>query len=224
MMGEFQNKYPEKGLLLVVDELLDFLRTRAEGDLIYDLNFLREIGESIRWSRFRFMTGLQEALFNNPRFEFVAASIQLVKPRYIQIRIVKEDLKFVISERLLKKDAKQKAKIRTHLRKFSSLYGDMNERLEDYVNLYPVHPAYLDILERLTLVEKREVLKAISSDIESLIEEKVPDNDPGLLSFDRYWNTLNSDASIVTNTDVKNVLEKGKILKVLLSAVSKSTL
>lgn len=213
MMGEFQKKYPEKGLLLVVDELLDFLRTRAEGDLIYDLNFLREIGESIRWSRFRFMTGIQEALFNNPRFEFVAASIQLVKPRYIQIRIVKEDLKFVISERLLKKDAKQKAKIRTHLRKFSSLYGDMNERLEDYVNLYPVHPAYLDILERLTLVEKREVLKAISSDIESLIEEKVPDNDPGLLSFDRYWNTLNSDASIVTNTDVKNVLEKGKILE-----------
>jgi energy-coupling factor transporter ATP-binding protein EcfA2 len=213
MMGEFQKKYPDKGLLLVVDELLDFLRTRAEGDLIYDLNFLREVGESIRWSRFRFMTGIQEALFNNPRFEFVAASIQLVKPRYIQIRIVKEDLKFVISERLLKKDAKQKAKIRNHLRKFSSLYGDMNERLEDYVTLYPVHPAYLDILERLTLVEKREVLKAISSDIEALIDEKVPDNDPGLLSFDRYWNTLNSDASIVTNTDVKDVLEKGKILE-----------
>jgi hypothetical protein len=213
MMGEFQQKYPEKGLLLVVDELLDFLRTRAEGDLIYDLNFLREIGESIRWSRFRFMTGIQEALFNNPRFEFVAASIQLMKPRYLQIRIVKEDLKFVISERLLKKDQKQKAKIRIHLRKFSALYGDMNERLEDYVNLYPVHPAYLDILERLTLVEKREVLKAISSDIESLIESKVPDNDPGLLSFDRYWNVLNSDASIVTNADVKNVLEKGKLLE-----------
>jgi energy-coupling factor transporter ATP-binding protein EcfA2 len=216
MMGEFQNKYPDKGLLLVVDELLDFLRTRAEGDLIYDLNFLREIGESIRWSRFRFMTGIQEALFNNPRFEFVAASIQLVKPRYLQIRIVKEDLKFVISERLLKKDSKQKAKIRSHLQKFSALYGDLNERLEDYVTLYPVHPAYLDILERLTLVEKREVLKAISSDIESLIESKVPDNDPGLLSFDRYWSVLNSDAAIVTNTDVKEVIEKGKLLEGIL--------
>ncbi len=45
MMGAFQEVHPNHGLLLVVDELLDFLRTRKEQDLSLDLNFLREVGE-----------------------------------------------------------------------------------------------------------------------------------------------------------------------------------
>lgn len=45
MMAVFHEKYSDHGLLLVVDELLDYLRTRKDHDLILDLNFLREIGE-----------------------------------------------------------------------------------------------------------------------------------------------------------------------------------
>ena len=36
------------GLLLVVDELLDYLRSRQDQKLVLDLNFLREIGEVCR--------------------------------------------------------------------------------------------------------------------------------------------------------------------------------
>ncbi|MFH1139261.1 MAG: DUF6079 family protein, partial [Pseudomonadota bacterium] len=45
MMTAFHQEYPDHGLLLVVDELLDYLRTRKDQELILDLNFLREIGE-----------------------------------------------------------------------------------------------------------------------------------------------------------------------------------
>ena len=45
MEAKFLQKYPDQGLLLVVDELLDYLRTRKDQELILDLNFLREIGE-----------------------------------------------------------------------------------------------------------------------------------------------------------------------------------
>ncbi|MCB1782299.1 MAG: ATP-binding protein, partial [Candidatus Competibacteraceae bacterium] len=45
MMALFNEKYPDHGLLLVVDELLDYLRSRKQHDLILDLGFLREIGE-----------------------------------------------------------------------------------------------------------------------------------------------------------------------------------
>src|SRR5699024_1888040 len=45
MMAQFAEAYPDQGLLLVVDELLDYLRTRRDQELILDLNFLREIGE-----------------------------------------------------------------------------------------------------------------------------------------------------------------------------------
>src|SRR5690606_34116723 len=46
-MGLFQEAFPNHGLLLVVDELLDYLRTRTERALILDLGFLRELGEVV---------------------------------------------------------------------------------------------------------------------------------------------------------------------------------
>jgi len=44
MMTKFGEVYPEHGLLMVVDELLDFLRTRRDQELILDLNFGRRTG------------------------------------------------------------------------------------------------------------------------------------------------------------------------------------
>ena len=39
MMVKFKQVYPDHGLLLVVDELLDYLRTRRDQELILDLSF-----------------------------------------------------------------------------------------------------------------------------------------------------------------------------------------
>jgi len=103
MMATFHKKYPDHGLLLVVDELLDYLRTRKDQEIILDLNFLREIGEVCKDIRFRFMAGLQEAIFDSPRFAFVADSVRRVQDRFQQILIAKSDVKFVVSERLLKR-------------------------------------------------------------------------------------------------------------------------
>ena len=42
-------------------------------------------------------------LFDNPKFSFVADSLRRVKERFKEARIVREDIAFVVSERLLKK-------------------------------------------------------------------------------------------------------------------------
>src|SRR5258708_25973262 len=76
MMAAFQRVYPTQGLLFVVDELLDYLRTRKEQALILDLNFLREVGEICRSTRFRFLSGVQESLFDSTRFQFVAETLR----------------------------------------------------------------------------------------------------------------------------------------------------
>ena len=60
MMAAFQEAYPDHGLLLVVDELLDYLRSRKDQELVLDLNFLRELGEVCKDLRFRFVAGVQE--------------------------------------------------------------------------------------------------------------------------------------------------------------------
>ncbi|EIC04710.1 hypothetical protein YSBL_1684, partial [Acetivibrio thermocellus YS] len=44
MMDLFSSKYPDKGYLIVVDEFLDYLGGRKDQEIIFDLNFMREIG------------------------------------------------------------------------------------------------------------------------------------------------------------------------------------
>ena len=111
MMAAFHKKYPDMGLLLVVDELLDYLRTRRDHALILDLGFLREVGEVCKDLRFRFVAGVQEAIFDNQRFAHVADSLGRVKDRFQQVKIVTTDVKFVVSNRLLKKNSQQLASI-----------------------------------------------------------------------------------------------------------------
>ena len=162
MMTEFQNKFPDHGLLFVIDELLDYLRTRKETELVHDLNFLREIGEICKHLRFRFIAGVQEAIFDSPIFNFVASSLLRVKDRFAQVLIAKNDIKFVVAKRLLQKTVEQKTRIREHLEGFSKFYNLLNERMDEFVELFPVHPDYIDTFEQITIVEKREVLKTLS--------------------------------------------------------------
>ena len=213
MMEKFGQAYPEHGLLLVVDELLDYLRTRKDQELILDLNFLREIGEVCKDLRFRFMAGVQEAIFDSPRFAFVADSIRRVKDRFEQILIARSDVKYVVAERLLKKTAEQQAKIRDYLTPFAKFYGNMNERMDEFVRLFPVHPDYIDTFERVTVVEKREVLKTLSLGMKGILDKDVPQDEPGLIAFDSYWNTLKQNASFRAIPDIRAVIDCSQVLE-----------
>lgn len=213
MMATFGKAFPEHGLLLVVDELLDYLRTRKDQELILDLNFLREVGEVCKDLRFRFIAGVQEAIFDSPRFAFVADSIRRVKARFEQVLIARSDVKFVVAERLLKKTAEQQVKIREYLMPFAKYYGGLNERMEDFVRLFPVHPDYIDTFERVTVVEKREVLKTLSVGMKSILTKEVPQDQPGLIAFDSYWNNLKQNASFRAIPEIRAVIDCSQVLE-----------
>jgi len=213
MMTAFHQEYPDHGLLLVVDELLDYLRTRKDQELILDLNFLREIGEVCKDLRFRFIAGVQEAIFDSPRFSFVADSIRRVKDRFEQILIARNDVKFVVAERLLKKTADQQVKIREYLTPFAKFYGRMNERMDEFVRLFPVHPDYIDTFERVSAVEKREVLKTLSLAMKKLLNQNVPDDRPGVIAYDSYWATLRENPSFRAVPDIKAVIDCSQVLE-----------
>lgn len=213
MESKFLAKYPDHGLLLVVDELLDFLRTRKDQELILDLNFLREIGEYAKNSRFRFVAGVQEAIFDSPRFAFVADSIRRVKDRFEQVLIARNDVKFVVAERLLKKTVEQQVKIREYLTPFAKYYGNMNEHMDEFVRLFPVHPDYIATFERVTVVEKREVLKTLSMGMKEVLEKDIPDDQPGLIAYDSYWGTLKQNASFRTIPEIRAVIDCSQVLE-----------
>lgn len=213
MMAAFTARFPDKGLLFVLDELLDYLRSNREQELMRNLNFLRAVGEFAKGSRFRFIAGVQESLFDNPRFQFAADSLRRVKDRFEQMRIAREDVAHVVAERLLKKNAKQQALVREHLTKFSPLYGSMNERMDEFVRLFPVHPAYLDTFERVYVAEKREVLKTLSAAIRRMLTESVPADEPGLIAYDSYWQNLKDNPSFRSVPEIRDVIEKADVLE-----------
>ena len=212
LMAAFHETYPDHGFLLIIDELLDYLRSRKEQELMLDLNFLRAMGEITQSTRFRFMTGVQEMLFDNPRFAFVAEQLRRVKERTVQAIIAREDIEFVVSQRLLKKNDTQKAYIREHLQKFAPLYDKLGEQLEKYVELFPIHPAYLTAFQKVKIAEKRVALTTISDEIEKLLDQDIPADSPGIVSFDSYWTYIQSDSTLRSDPDVREVMEKADVL------------
>jgi hypothetical protein len=213
MMAAFERVEPERGLLFALDELLDYLRSRRDAELIVDLAFLREIGEICRSTRFRFVAGIQEALFDNPRFAHASDAIRRVRDRFEQVRISRDDVAYVVQERLLRKDAAQKQRIREHLQRFTSAFEGMAERLEDFVSLFPVHPSYLRTFEQVTLVEKRRVLTTLSHAMGTLLDHQVPAHEPGLICFDSYRAELDGDPSNRSIPDVAAVLDRAQVLR-----------
>lgn len=213
MMAVFHAEFPDHGLLLVVDELLDYLRTRKDQELILDLNFLREIGEVCKDLRFRFIAGVQEAIFDSPRFSFVADSVRRVKDRFEQLLIARRDVKFVVAERLLRKTGEQHVRIREYLTPFSKFYGHMNERIDEFVRLFPVHPDYIDTFERVTAVEKREVLRTLSLAMKNVLDEEMPSDRPELIAYDSYWSVLRGNPAVRSVPDIKAVIDCSQVLE-----------
>jgi hypothetical protein len=207
MMDAFHKKFPNHGLLLVVDELLDYLRTRKDQALILDLGILREIGEVCKDLRFRFMAGVQEAIFDSGRFAHVADSLGRVKDRFQQVKIATTDVKFVVANRLLQKSPEQLARIREYLTPFAKFYGNMTERMDDFAALFPIHPGYVETFERIPIVEKRGVLQIISFAIKELVGQDVPQDRPGVVAFDSYWKALKENAAHRALPEVKAIIE-----------------
>jgi hypothetical protein len=212
-MQLFGAKYPDKGYLIVVDEFLDFLGGKDDHAVRLDLGFMRELGEIVKESRLRVIFGVQEKLFDNPAFSFVSQTINRVRDRFEQGIIRKEDIAYVVSERILKKTDEQKAIIREHLQKFCSLYTNMSERLEEFVSLYPIHPSYIDVFNKIYIIENRHILANISKIIGGILDNEMDENTPGILSFDSYWPFIRDNFSYRTDANIKEVVEKSEQLE-----------
>ena len=206
MMMAFAEKYPNKGYLIVVDEFLSYLASRDERQIVLDLEFFRALGEMCSKSKLRVIFGVQEKIFDNPRFSFVSDTLKHVSDRFTQLIITKEATSYVVSERILKKSPEQKALIRKHLEKFSNLYNGMSSRLEEFVDLYPIHSSYIDVFNKIYLIENRHILKNISTTIRDIFNTAVPENAPGIISFDDYWPAIKSNGLLKSDVSISRVV------------------
>jgi hypothetical protein len=213
MMAAFGEVYPDQGVLLVVDEFLEYLQSRRDHELVLDLSILRQIGELTKHLKFRFVAGVQEAIFDSVRFQHVADSMRRVNERFTQILIDRQDVSFVVSARLLKKSVDQQHKIREYLTPFAKFYGSMNERMDEYVRLFPVHPDYLKTFEEIHFTEKRGALKTIEAAMLAIIEQEVPPGRPLLICYESFWQTLKSNSVLRADPSIKEVMRVTEVLE-----------
>lgn len=212
MMASFEEHFPKHHFLVVIDELLEYLKGRKPTELNNDLMLLRQLGEACDNSRFKLMFGVQELLYRSPEFQFQADMLNKIEDRYSDLIITKEDVSFVVKERLLKKDIHQKDKIREHLLKYAHLFESINTNLNEFVDLFPVHPNYVSYFERIKHGKsQREILKVLSAKFEDILEKDVPQNNPGLITYDSYWSDLQSPA-MLTIPDIRTVRDKTEII------------
>ena len=213
MMAAFGEKFPSHGVLLVVDEFLEYLQSRNGHELVRDLAILRQIGEVTKHLKFRFVAGVQEAIFDSGRFQHVADSMRRVNERFTQILIDRQDVSFVVSERLLKKTADQQDKIREYLTPFAKFYGSMNERMDEYVRLFPVHPDYLKTFEEIHFAEKRGALKTIEAAMLGILEEVVPTDRPQLITYESIWQSMKTNPVLRADPSIKDVIRVTEVLE-----------
>ena len=213
MMAEFEDKFPSLHFLVVIDELLEYLKGRKPNELNNDLMLLRQLGEACDNSRFKIMFGVQELLYRSPEFQFQADMLNKIEDRYADLIITKEDVSFVVKERLLKKDIHQKQKIREHLLKFAHLFEGVNTNLNEFIDLFPVHPNYVSYFERIKHGKsQREILKVLSAKFNSILENEVPDKSPGLITYDSYWPDLAGNPAMLSIPDIRMVRDKVEII------------
>ena len=209
MMAEFEDKFPDKGFLVVIDEMLAYLKGRSTPDkLNQDLQVLQALGQACDSSKFKFTFGVQEMIYHSSEFQFAADMLQKVNDRYKDIMITKEDVAFIVKNRLLSKNEHQKQNIKEHLDPFLSFFTDMHGRTQDYVELFPVHPTYFENFERIRIGKsQREVLKTLSNQFADILNKEVPSDNPGLLTYDKYWDDIQKSQDLMAIPDVRKVKE-----------------
>ncbi|MDP8267261.1 MAG: DUF6079 family protein [Candidatus Tenebribacter davisii] len=206
MMASFEEKYPDKGFMIVIDEMLAYLKSRNTQQLNDDLMVLQALGQACDNTRFKIIFGVQELIYHSPEFQFASEMLQKVSDRYKDVKITKDDITYVVKRRLLKKDEHQKVKIRKHLQNYVSLFEHLHSHLEEYVELFPVHPAYFDNFQRIKKGKsQREVLKTLSSSFTEMMEMDIPENNPGLITYADYWNDLSNNASLMSDPDIRKI-------------------
>jgi hypothetical protein len=89
----------------------------------------------------------------------------------------------------------------------------MNERMDEFVDLFPVHPDYIDVFERIIAVEKREILKTLERAMQALLNQTVLENDLKLLAYDSYWQTLRENFSFRATDDIREVINCSQVLE-----------
>lgn len=197
-----KSQNPEAGLLVIMDEVSDSLKQKPADMMTYDLNFLRELGQISQSTDFVFIGAMQEYVFTNPKYVQEAANIGRVAQRFVDITITKEDVAHVLSERVLNKTTEQRLALQGLLGDYKIYFTNLAERLDRYVDIFPIHPYVIDIFEQLPYFENRGIIGFATSNVKPLLDEPAP----RFITYDRVFDLIDATHEIRNQPQVRPVV------------------
>lgn len=198
-----KEKNPKMGLVVIIDEISDFLKQKNQTQKEGDNQFLRILGQVSQKTDFIFIGSMQENVFTSEKYIDNAESFGRVSQRFDIITISSEDIKKVISQRVLKKNTSQFKSINDLLADYKKIFQPINSNPDEYIDLFPVHPYVIKLFSEMEYFEKRGVIQFTMERVRDILEEEFPH----FITYDNVYDEINSKHTIRNLDEVHPVIE-----------------
>lgn len=202
ILNDIKSEDPEVGLVVVVDEISDFLKQKSKDEMSYDLALLRELGEVSQDSDFLYIGAMQEHVFTNAKYVEQAESIARINQRFVTVTITKDDVSKVLTNRVLGKDADQKMRLSDLLKDHRKYFPNFAAQAEKYIDLFPIHPYVIEVFEQLPYFENRGIIGFAVQNVRRILSEPAPQ----FITYDRVFDLINATHEIRNQPAVADVV------------------
>lgn len=202
ILSDIKAEDPEVGLVVVVDEISDFLKQKTRQNMDYDLTLLRELGEVSQDSDFLYIGAMQEHVFSNPKYVDQAESISHFNQRFVTITITKDDVSQVLTQRVVNKNTNQRKELQILLEDYRKYFPNLANQLDRYINLFPIHPYVIDVFEQLPYFENRGIIGFAVQNVQPILDQPAP----MFITYDRVFDRINATHEIRNLPSVAQVV------------------
>lgn len=202
-------KDPSKGLLVIVDEVSDFIQTKVSNEIKRDFQFLRVVAQVCPEQDLMFVTSMQEDIYSSPKLQNIAADEERISQRFQNIIIRKEAVRQVIAQRIVPKTSQQKAELEQKLKPYTEKIEDVANKREEYIELFPFTPSLLNLFSELPYFEKRGVIQFAQNELRYVINKPFP----FFFTFDRIYDLLANNPNVRNLEDVYDIVKVVTIIQ-----------
>ncbi len=202
ILSDIKAEDPEAGLVVIVDEISDFLKQKSKEEMSYDLALLRELGEVSQDSDFLYIGSMQEHVFTNAKYVDQAESVARINQRFVTVTITKDDVSQVLTNRVLHKDADQKMRLNDLLKDHRKYFPNFAAQADKYIDLFPIHPYVIEVFEQLPYFENRGIIGFAVQNVQLILNEPAPQ----FITYDRVFDLINATHEIRNQPSVAEVV------------------
>ena len=186
ILDQVKADHPTRGLVVIVDEISDFLKQKSKEKINRDVQFMRVLGQVAQSCDFMFIGAMQEHVFSNPKYVDEAESIGRVAERFEIITIRREDIKRVISRRVLNKTPEQRLELEKLFSEHLHHFPNLRSSLDEYISLFPLHPYVIQIFNELPYFEKRGIIQFTVDEVGKILDREFPH----LITYDLIYDEI----------------------------------